>query len=256
MSLLTNLSILVDPSVADADLPALNNKAMSLSKQLQLPIVMEKKIGQWQFLLLAQGLMLQSPNKLLKPLFVDFLHGKMGYRLRHGGMGQALVKAVGLKPNQSLSIIDATAGLGSDGMILASLGASITLIEQSPIVAALLDDGLQRLFMATEDKSLQQRVSLLQGNAVDVLAKLHADVIYLDPMFPDKKQSALNSKNMQVLADLLDHDVDLDDQLLVAARKISNKVVVKRPKKAAFLGQAKPSYQLIGKANRFDVYYG
>ena len=74
-----------------------------------------------------------------KSLVCDFVGGAVNYRLRFGGgRGQNLARAAGLKPGVNPHIIDATAGLGRDAFLLASLGANVTLIERSPFMYHLL----------------------------------------------------------------------------------------------------------------------
>ena len=79
-------------------------------------------------------------------LIVDFNGGAVGHRLKFGGgRGQALPKACGLSKGQTPRIVDATAGLGRDSFLLASLGAEVTLIERSKHMHRLLEDGLARV---------------------------------------------------------------------------------------------------------------
>ena len=47
-----------------------------------------------------------------------------------------------MKFNKNRNIIDATAGLGYDSFILASLGAKVTLIERSQKMHELLQNGI------------------------------------------------------------------------------------------------------------------
>ena len=55
-------------------------------------------------------------------LICDFTGGAVAHRFRFGGgLGQALPKAVGMKGGKSLLVVDATAGLGRDAFLLASL---------------------------------------------------------------------------------------------------------------------------------------
>jgi 16S rRNA (guanine1516-N2)-methyltransferase len=87
----------------------------------------------------------QSGKKAPGPVRVDFLTGKAKHRLNYGGgKGQLLAKAVGINKRAGLKVLDATAGLGQDSFVLASLGCEVTLLERSPIVRALLIDGMQR----------------------------------------------------------------------------------------------------------------
>ncbi|MFM5095860.1 class I SAM-dependent methyltransferase [Aeromonas rivipollensis] len=191
-------------------------------------------------------------------VYVDFVDGAVAHRRKFGGgRGQSIAKAVGLKSGAMPTVVDATAGLGRDAFVLASLGCKVTLIERSPVVAALLQDGLAR---AAQDPEIGpwvcERMHLLQGPAVDNLLALseRPDVIYLDPMFPHKQKSALVKKEMRVFQSLVGPDLDAD-ALLPAALKMANKrVVVKRPAYAGWLNEHKPSMAIETKGNRFDVY--
>lgn len=194
------------------------------------------------------------------PVYVDFVGGAVGHRLRFGGgRGQSIAKAVGLKGGKTPSVVDATAGLGRDAFVLASLGCHVTLLERSEDVYALLEDGLRR---ATEDSEIgpwiSERMQLIHADAIGWMNQLaeedFPDVVYLDPMFPHKQKSALVKKEMRLFQKLLGFD-DSADELLEAALRIATKrVVVKRPDYAPFLGEKKPSMQIKGKKHRFDVY--
>ncbi len=194
----------------------------------------------------------------LGAVYVDFVDGAVAHRRKFGGgRGQSIAKAVGLKSGAMPTVVDATAGLGRDAFVLASLGCKVTLIERSPVVAALLQDGLARAAQDPEIGSwVSERMHLLQGPAVDNLLALseRPDVIYLDPMFPHKQKSALVKKEMRVFQSLVGPDLDAD-ALLPAALKMANKrVVVKRPAYAGWLNEHKPSMAIETKGNRFDVY--
>ena len=90
------------------------------------------------------------------------------------------------------------------------------------------------------------------------------DVVYLDPMFPqrDQNQQAIKKqaqvkKQMQLLHLLLPEngEMDLGDQLLDFARKIAKRVVVKRPRHAIYLADQTPDHQWLGDVCRFDAYF-
>ncbi len=72
-----------------------------------------------------EGLALVGDEKRYgKPLSVDFVAGKAAHRRRFGGgRGQLVAKACGLSKGVTPCIVDATAGLGRDAFVLASLGA-------------------------------------------------------------------------------------------------------------------------------------
>ncbi|PKF62295.1 16S rRNA methyltransferase [Psychromonas sp. psych-6C06] len=189
-------------------------------------------------------------------VFVDFVSGATAHRRKFGGgKGQAIAKAVGLKAGVQLNVIDATAGLGRDAFVLASLGCNVTLVERSPVAAALLDDGLQRAYINAEiGEWMKQRMQLRFGAGVEYLKNHQTDVVYLDPMFPHKKKSALVKKEMRVFQGVVGADLDADELLEVALAAAKYRVVVKRPDYAPFLNDKKPSMSIKTKKNRFDVY--
>ncbi len=194
----------------------------------------------------------------LRPLFVDFLHGRMGYRHSHDTtVRQPLARAVGVKPGFRPDIFDATAGLGSDGFVLACLGCHVVLNERSPVIGALLEDGLQR---AAEDPRTREIVdSRIRFQVADGRkALLDCDpapyTVYLDPMYPHAKKSALNRREMRLIREVVGHDEDGPELLEVALARAVNRVVVKRPKGAPCLGGRQPTHEIVMKNSRFDVY--
>ncbi|ELR63318.1 SAM-dependent methyltransferase [Photobacterium marinum] len=199
----------------------------------------------------------------LGAVYVDLAGGAVAHRRKFGGgRGQAIAKAVGLKGGVTPTVVDATAGLGRDAFVLASLGCKVQMVERHPVVAALLDDGLHR---AQQDPEIggwvTERMSLLHASSHDALDKLAADadfeapdVVYLDPMYPHKKKSALVKKEMRVFQSLVGADNDADSLLVPALALATKRVVVKRPDYAEYLDQQKPSMAIETKKNRFDVY--
>ncbi len=194
------------------------------------------------------------------PVYVDFIGGAVGHRHRFGGgRGQTIAKAVGLKGGHNPSVVDATAGLGRDAFVLASLGCQVTMLERSAVVAALLDDGLRRAVADNETGEwLPQRLKLIHADALQWMRSLdgsdYPEVVYLDPMFPHKQKSALVKKEMRLFQKLLGFDENADELLAAALSIATKRVVVKRPDYAPFLGERKPSMQIKGKKHRFDVY--
>lgn len=132
----------------------------------------------------------------------------------------------------------------------------MTLLERSPVLYALLRDGLQRACSTTWFQNLS--LTLHHQEACAYLASLlpeqYPEVIYCDPMFPESKQSALVKKDMRLLRDLIGDDLDAD-QLLINSLKVATKrVIVKRHLHAPHLNQSRPSLQFKGKSSRYDVY--
>ena len=189
---------------------------------------------------------------------VDFVEGAVAHRrLFGGGTGQMIAKAVGVQPGVRPQVLDATAGLGRDAFVLASLGCSMTLIERQPLIAALLEDGLARARQSAEVAPIAAQMRLLQGNAIELLSAWTDEapqVIYLDPMFPHRDKSALVKKEMRLFRPLVGDDLDAPALLAAALALASHRVVVKRPRKAPCIEGAKPSYVLEGKSSRYDIY--
>ena len=105
------------------------------------------------------------------PVRVDFVEGAMAHRrLFGGGTGQMIAKAVGVQPGIRPRVLDATAGLGRDAFVLASLGCAMTLIERQPLVAALLEDGLARAQGDAQVGHIVAQMQLLNGNAIELMS--------------------------------------------------------------------------------------
>lgn len=194
----------------------------------------------------------------LGAISVNFVSGTMAHRRQFGGgRGEAIAKAVGVKGDYLPSVIDATAGLGRDAFVLASIGCHVTMFERHPVVAALLEDGLLRAYQdPTIGSWLVQRLQLIYNSSITGLNSLHEkpDVVYLDPMFPHRSKSALVKKEMRIFQQLVGSDMDADS-LLVPARQLAKKrVVVKRPDYAPFLANQKPIANIKTKNHRFDIY--
>ena len=193
----------------------------------------------------------------VKPICVDFLSNASSHRRLHGGgAGQAVAKAIGLNKRKDLKVVDATAGLGRDAFVLASLGAKVLMCERHPIVHQLLADGLIRLKHQQTEVLEAGSISLELGNFYEseAVARFAPEVIYLDPMFPTREKSAKVKKDMALFHDLVGSDEDADALLAPALEMAEYRVVVKRPKQAPFLADQKPTTSLVGKSSRFDLY--
>lgn len=205
-------------------------------------------------------LQLVSPNEKMKPLVIDFLSKELNYRYKHGGgTGQLLAKAVGVKSKFRPSVLDVTAGLGIDAVILAKIGCEVLMLERSQVVHALLADGLKRAKANLEFKKLKLKLKKIDANIY--LEKLLQsqknlpDCIYLDPMYPERKKSALNKKEMRILREVVGDDSDAKELLTQALKCATKRVVVKRPRLAPTITEFEPTLKFIGKSSRFDVYF-
>jgi 16S rRNA (guanine1516-N2)-methyltransferase len=193
-------------------------------------------------------------------IHIDFITGTLAHRRQFGGgKNQPLARAIGIKPGSIPRVLDATAGLAKDAFVLATLGVPVIMLERSPFVAALIADAIHR---AADDEAfsplLQNGFELINVNAIDYLSGLtpenKPEVIYLDPMYPEKQKTALVKKNMRILQKLLGGDTDSEYLLSVARHKAFRRVVVKRPKTAGPIADMKPAFAIASKNTRYDVY--
>ncbi len=242
----------------ETQVDAIHAAAKRLADRLSLPLVTEPDP--------ACALLLTVTDKRLElrsntahgpgPVYVDFVGGSLGHSRRVNRFG-LLFRAIGA-PRDGDSVVDATAGLGHDAFLLAYHGWKVTAIERSPILAALLADGIERAQQVPEiDDRLRDRLELVVGDAREVLKTLTAertvDVVYVDPMFPPKKKSALVKKEMRVLRRLVGDDPDAGELLDVARSVAGRRVVVKRMIHAPPIAP-EPSRSYRGKTARYDVY--
>lgn len=245
-----------------------------------------------------QGLVLEKEKMSLRCDFLEMLP-----RIKPGKLQtELLVKAAKIKHKEPLSdsgiqsknnieqskvtnerslpaipiAIDATAGLGQDSFLLAAAGFSVYMFEQDPIIAALLEDALDRAKSDPALANIIERMHLFTEDSISALQRLGTsfsrdeqmpqtsdsqpyltvkpDVIYLDPMFPERTKSAAVKKKFQLLHHL-EHPCENEEELLSAAMNIQpRKIVVKRMAKGPFLAGKKPSYSIKGKSIRYDCY--
>jgi 16S rRNA (guanine1516-N2)-methyltransferase len=190
-------------------------------------------------------------------LIVDFTGGAVGHRFKFGGgRGQALSKACGFSKGQTPSIVDATAGLGRDSFLLASLGAEVKLIERSKHMHKLLEEGIARAHDTGYPFSdIMSRMTLVYGDARDVLPALAPDVVLVDPMHPLRGNSALVKIEMRQLRDIVGADLDVFEVMKIALFVAKKRVVLKWPLRAEPMPDLKAySHQILGKTTRFDVF--
>lgn len=240
---------------------SLSAQANHLTKELGLTLDQDHKTAtDYSLQLDLDGLSLvNNADSQKTSIKIDFCQGQTQHRLKFGGgLGQPLVKACNIKEKHKPTILDATAGMGKDAFVLASNGASVFLCERNPVIHALLYDGLQRAQHCDGIDHIIQRMSLIHADAITHLSKLsehhYPDVIYIDPMYPKNKNSALPNKAMQFFQTIIGGDIDSDNLLDIALTRATQRVVVKRPLKAASIADKKPDFSYPSKNTRFDVY--
>ena len=203
------------------------------------------------------GLFLSDGSMTLRPDFRDMLA-----RIRHGRLSsELLVKAAKIRnrassPSGQHVVLDATAGLGEDSVLLAAAGHQVIMYEKDPVIAALLRDAMARAAGVPELAPVMTRMRLHEEDSIDAMHNLPcgaADIVYLDPMFPERQKKSLVGKKFQLLHHL-ESPCEREEELLMAALRIQPaRIIIKRPSKGAYLAGVKPDYSLEGKAVRYDI---
>jgi len=187
----------------------------------------------------------------------DFVDGPVGYRFRSGASRKhALARAAGFARGHIPTIVDATAGLGRDAFLLACSGAQVTLLERSRPVHDLLRDALARAAAESPDlAAVVARMTLISGDARELLPGLRADAVIVDPMHPPRTNSAIVKQEMRLLRELVGTDPDALELMQAALAADCRRVVLKWPLRAKPLdGVRKPSHSITGKTVRYDVF--
>lgn len=210
----------------------------------------------------SQGLEIAGDEKRYgHPIRADFVTGAVAHRRRFGGgRGQLVAKACGFGKGVVPQVVDATAGLGRDAFVLASLGAQVLMVERIAAIHALLASAVSQALANEEVAEIAARLSLRYADSATELAEAVADwphqpqVVHLDPMFPHREKSALVKKEMRVFRELAGADDDAPRLLEAALDIATHRVVVKRPRKAPPIDGPPPQHVLEGKTSRYDLY--
>jgi len=240
--------------------PACAAAAEALAARLGVPIV-DADAADLDVLLAVtpERLEARQPGSRVGPVFAEFAGGAFGHRRAMPLRQEALVRAVGYR-GAPIEVVDATAGLGRDAMVLAVAGCRVIAAERHAVTHALLADGLAR---AARDPALasviEERLTLLHADAAGYLASRTTppDVVYLDPMFPERTGSTVAKKELRLLGLLAAADEDPNALFAAALVCGAARIVVKRPRRAPPLeapGAPPVTSRLLGRSSRFDVY--
>ena len=128
--------------------------AEAFSRRTNTPIS-EKPGEHLTVLFNSKGVSLTGYGLAYQGDFENMLHRVTNGRLQH----EMLVRASkSEKPGRKA--IDATAGMGEDGFLLAAQGYEVTLYEQNPVIAVLLKDALRRAKKHPVLKEIAARMKL------------------------------------------------------------------------------------------------
>ena len=185
---------------------------------------------------------------------VSFDSATMRHR-RKGGQNELLGRAVGVKADRKPRVWDATGGMGRDGFVLADLGCEVTLNERVPVLAWLLNEAIAAASVSTHEqvRNAAERMTVVAGDSCQSAVPSNS-VLYLDPMFPERKKAAAVKKEAVMLQRLTGGYDDAEQLWAWAWAQPVERIVVKRPLRAPVLGPQRPSHTLSGKSVRFDVF--
>lgn len=229
-------------------------KAKSISTKLNIEIINNKKLLDDETLILqldSKGLSLVHKNMILHGDYTKNIKRLISGKIQ----SELLVKAAKIKGKQeNLIAVDATAGLGEDSLLLAAAGFKVYLYENNPIISLLLKDTIERAKQVPELGEIVCRMEVIEEDSIKSMKELgfKPDVILLDPMFPERKKSALVKKKFQLLHFLESPCTDEEEMLEAAILAKPHKIIIKRPLKGEWLAGKKPDYCLKGKAIRYD----
>jgi len=163
---------------------------------------------------------------------------------------ELLARAVGVKGAYRPKVLDLTAGMLGDGLLLLSFGCEVWASERHPVIRFLIESALKN--------ARHPRIQHLHFKGSDAEAclaeKLPVDVVFFDPMFEDANEKTSPKKEMRIFRGLVGADADAESVFQMALVNKPKRLVVKRPKQSAYLSQ-KPDVEYIGKSTRYDVYF-
>ncbi len=173
---------------------------------------------------------------------------------------QPLFRAVGLHRRHApsdVTVADLTAGFGEDAWMLARFGCRVLALERHPVVAAMLEDAVDRA--AAAEPEVASRIEVMQRDSALWLAappQTLPEVAYLDPMYPGPaRRRAAQGKAMKLLRRLVGEDPDAYSLIDAALAVPIRRVVVKRPRLAPpLVADREPVAVIRGQRVRFDVY--
>ena len=205
----------------------------------------------------ADGLWVHT--QLFKPLNLKAFYAEFILKRQKQLKQELLLQTINLKIDDVIKVLDLTAGLGRDSLIMALYGYQVTMLENNPYLALIL------AYLCNEYQAyfnLNLKVIYTDNQEFLKNSQQKYDVIYCDPMFQDGKQ-ALAKKNMQLIDIFLgltaniqqNEEVNSANWFQLCKINCSKKIIVKRDNKQAFLfANLKPTYSKTGKTIRFDVY--
>ncbi len=222
--------------------------AVQLSNFLDAPIIIDDHRPETRFVLEIRNNTLglnDMSRRGQKLFFLNFDYQRES--LAHSRQ-DPLLRAIG---RNTKSVIDATAGWCSDALHMARHGIKVLAIENNPLIVAMLRDAQNK----ATDPIIHSHFSLVHGDSINLLdnGKIEAEVVFLDPMYPQKSNPAAAKKEISILRDLIGYEQDNSELFQRAMQVASKRVVVKRPHHAEPIAPGKVG-EIKTKLVRFDIF--
>ena len=156
---------------------------------------------------------------------------------------EPLARALGLKKGVAKPIVlDATAGMLVDSLLIHSFGCKVIAYERNPVAAIL---GINAIEIGNVD------ILIKHDSALN--SKENIDLIYFDPMYGDEKNTkTLPKKEMRIFREVVGADSDAS-KIAIGLKSKARRLVIKRSIKSSPI-LVNPSMQVLGKSTRYDVY--
>jgi 16S rRNA G966 N2-methylase RsmD len=186
----------------------------------------------------------------------EYYYNSLETRLGKKNLLSDLILQNKMKKN-NLCVLDMFAGFGRDSFNFLYYNCHVTAIEVNAYIFVVLSY-LNELYYNNFNKKL----TLVYMSAYDFLATINYqdqyNIIYIDPMFEEKKNSSLPAKDMQIISyfnKMYDYNLQQHHQLVILQKLKNVRIIVKRDNKQPYLfDQIKPNFSKLGKCIRFDVY--
>jgi len=228
--------------------PSRSGNDVQIAERFGIKVASSRDPSSWQLVRSNVNMTLCAPlEEGGYSIRVDVAQGPMARRIHTARRTDPLPRAIGLNRRSTVSVVDATAGLGRDAMVLAHLGCTVIAVERVPALCALLQ-------LAVDDLGAEIEVVKAESTSwlADISSEKFPDVVYLDPMFSDPGRSQVK-KEMQACRALARETGD-GAALLAAARRVAkDRVVVKRHPHNDPIA-ADVSHSVTSDRVRFDVY--
>lgn len=231
--------------------PSPRGEDLSLARELGIPLATALDATEWQIVRTAIAMELRSPAATGGSI-VEFglSSGPIGKRLRTSRPDEPLLRAIGLPRRQEPPrVVDATAGLCRDALVMAHHGCTVLAVERVAAFVFLVR-------AAIEGSTVVRRLEVHCADGAAWLAACptdrRPDVVYLDPMFSDEGRAQVK-KDSQALRALAGPPTDTAALFAAACTAARERVVCKRHPGSEPIG-GRPSFAIDGERVRFDVY--